>query len=73
MGRLKKAEIDSYVFKGIGLNTYPVIGFRNPDLKSFCQTTKNQLSAVGSEKFIDIKNLATWEMIDPREYVKEEE
>ena len=47
LGLLKTTEVDSYVFKGIGLNTYPVIDSRNPDLKAFCQTMKNQLNAVG--------------------------
>ena len=35
LDRLKTAKIQSYVFKGIGLNTYPVIESGNPDLKAF--------------------------------------
>ena len=31
LGILTTAETKSYVFKGVGLNTYPVIESRNPD------------------------------------------
>ena len=34
-GWLQKAEIEGLVFKGIGVDTYPVIDSYNPDLESF--------------------------------------
>ena len=61
------------MFKGIGLHLYPVIESKNPDLKSFCQTMKNQLNAIDCAKFIDSKVPATWEMIDPVDYRNDEE
>ena len=56
------------MFKGIGLNTYPVIENRSPNLKAFCQTMKKQLNAVDCAKFIDIEELAPWDMIGPVDY-----
>ena len=73
LGRLKTAEIQSYAFKGVGLNTYPVIESRNPDLNAFYQAMKNQLNAVDCAKFIDSKVPATWEMIDPVDYLNDDE
>ena len=55
LGRLKTAELQSYVFKSVGLNTYPVIASRNPDLKAFCQSMKNKLNAVDCAKFVNEK------------------
>ena len=66
LGRLGKAEIESYVFKGIGLNTFPVIDSHDSDLKAFCQNMKNQLNAVDCAMFIDSKVMSTWDMIDAR-------
>ena len=60
LGRLKTAVIQKNVFKGVGLNTYPFIESRNPDLKAFCQAMKNQLNAVDCANFIDDKVPATW-------------
>ena len=73
LGRLRKAEIESYAFKGIGVDTYPVIDSYNPDLKAFCQNMKNKLNAVDCAKFLDNKTLPTWDMIDVGQYRNEEE
>ena len=64
LGRLKTAEIQSYVLKGVGLNTYQFIESRNPDLKELCKTMKNQLNALDCAKCIDIKEPAIWDIID---------
>ena len=37
LDRLRKTEIESHMFKDIGLNTYLIIDSYNPDLKAFCQ------------------------------------
>ena len=73
MGRLKTAEIQSYVLKGVGLTTYPVIESRNHDLKIFCQSMKNQLDAFDCAKFVNDKEPASWEMIDPVDYLHDNE
>ena len=73
LGWLKTPEIQSYVFKGVGLNAYPVIESRNPDLKAFCKSTKNQLNVVDSAKFIDDKEPATFDMIDTVHYLNDDE
>ena len=71
LGRLPKAEIESYVFKGIGIDTYPVIDSYNPDLKAFCQPMKNKLNAVDYAKFVDSKVMYTWDKIDTMDNLKE--
>ena len=71
LGRLRKSEIESHVFKGIGIDTYPVIDSYNPDLKAFCQSMKNKLNAVDCAKFIDSKESPTWDMIDTSQYRKD--
>ena len=73
LGRLKTAEIRGSVFKGVGLDSYPVIASKNPDLKAFCQSMRNKLNAADCAKFINEKDPATWEMIDPVDYLKDEE
>ena len=55
------------------MNTYPVIESRNPHLKAFCQSIKNQLNAIDCAKFIDSKEPATWEMIDAVDYLNDDE
>ena len=63
---MRKAEIVSYAFKGIGLNAYPVIDTNNPDMKACCQSMKNQLNTVDCAKLIDSKVKARWHTIDER-------
>ena len=70
LGRLRKAEIESNAFKGIGI-TNPVIDSYNPDLKAFCQTMKNKLNAGDCTRLIGSKVMSTWDMFDPVRYVKE--
>ena len=67
------AEIESYVFKGIGLTKYPIIERRNPDLKAFCQAMENQTNAVDCVKFVHSKEPTTWDMINIVDYLTEEE
>ena len=55
------------------MNIYPVIESRNPDLKAFFQLMKNQLNAVDCAKFINDKGPATWDMIDPVDYLNDHE
>ena len=69
-GRLRKADIESYVFKGIGVDTCPVIDSYNPDLKAFYQKMKNKWNTVDCTKFIDSKVMPTWDMIDTKDYLK---
>ena len=57
----------------IELTTYSVIASKNPDLKSFFQTMKNQWNAAYSQKFIDSKVMATWDINDPVDYFQEGE
>ena len=64
---MKTAEIDGYIFECIGLTTYPVIESRN------CQTMKNQLNAVDCAKLIEIEVPAIRDMIDPVDYLQDEE
>ena len=71
LGRLRKSEIESHVFKGTGIDTYPVIDSYNPDLKAFCQSMKNKLNAVDCAKFIDSKESPTWNMIDKVQYIND--
>ena len=71
LNRLRKKEIEIHVFKGIGIDTYPVVDSNNRDLKAFCQSMKNKLNAVYCAKFIDSKIIPTWDMIDSVDYLKE--
>ena len=72
-GRFETAEIESYLLKGVGLNTCPVIESRNSDLNAFCQNMKNQLNAVDCAKLIDSKVPATWDRIDHVDYLKDDD
>ena len=59
LGRLKTTEIQGYLFTGVGLNTFPLIDSRDPDLKAFCQFMKNQLNVVDCANFINEKEPVT--------------
>ena len=61
------------MFKGIRVDTYPVIDSYNPDFKTFCQNMLNKLNAVDCAEFLDSKEMHKWDMIDVVEYLKGED
>ena len=63
LGRLRKAEIEFHVLKGIDVDTYPVVDSYNPDHKELCRNMKNKVNAVHCANFIDSKIISC--IVDP--------